>query len=407
MTRKVLASLDARLDALRKGEILPPVEGINRKTGVDLLAADVLDRWWEYARTTRDDKLRDRMAGVYNPKTKQWEGGVKFSQGLVVPDTLENIVSPTFGEQALYKFTKPRTKTEINEDAIRLRTDSNGDPVLTDKFIGLYKLDAEYQQARKDGVPMAELQPHEFISVERFLAGERPTSDGVPMDFDNAYLWTLERKGDKGYKLTAQLDLGSAAAAKSSQQIAAAIQNTMAIMANSYSATRLTDSLYAHGRGTPNAVAYDSLDELNSVLQGKYVNDKFEPQTARKKWKNQIRNNNILEGRERGAEAVRDKFNISNSWVRVPDKPTYGALRGIHCKTPTTLTQSSLYAKQTPSCAGSKRPRRNTTPQHGAPTSLPTSRWRYLTTSRCRQSQLRLACTLGTCYRRTSRKHWV
>ena len=327
ITRKVLASLDARLDALRKGEVLPPIEGIDRKTGIDLLANDMLDRWWEYARTTRDDKLRDRMAGVYNPKTKQWEGGVKFSQGLIVPDTLKNIVSPTFGEQALSKFTKPRSKTELNEDAIMMRTDSNGDPVLTDKFIGLYQLDAEYQKARKEGTPMASLEPHAFISVERFLAGERPTWNGLPMDFDNAYMWTLERKGDKGYKLTAQLDLSSAAAAKSSQQIAAAIQNTMGILANSYSATRLTDSLYAHGRGTPNAVAYDNLDELNSVLQGKYVNDKFEPQTDRSKWANQVRRDNVLKAEERGAEAVRDKFNISNSWVRVPDNPTYGALR--------------------------------------------------------------------------------
>jgi hypothetical protein len=327
ITRKVLASLDARLDALRKGEVLPPIEGIDRKTGIDLLANDMLDRWWEYARTTRDDKLRDRMAGVYNPKTKQWEGGVKFSQGLIVPDTLKNIVSPTFGEQALSKFTKPRSKTELNEDAIMMRTDSNGDPVLTDKFIGLYQLDAEYQKARKEGTPMASLEPHAFISVERFLAGERPTWNGLPMDFDNAYMWTLERKGNKGYKLSAQLDLSSAAAAKSSQQIAAAIQNTMGILANSYSATRLTDSLYAHGRGTPNAVAYDSLDELNSVLQGKYVNDKFEPQTDRSKWANQVRRDNVLKVEERGAEAVRDKFNISNSWVRVPNNPTYGALR--------------------------------------------------------------------------------
>jgi hypothetical protein len=327
ITRKVLASLDARLDALRKGEVLPPIEGIDRKTGIDLLANDMLDRWWEYARTTRDDKLRARMAGVYNPKTKQWEGGVKFSQGLIVPDTLKNIVSPTFGEQALSKFTKPRSKTELNEDAIMMRTDSNGDPVLTDKFIGLYQLDAEYQKARKEGTPMASLEPHAFISVERFLAGERPTWNGLPMDFDNAYMWTLERKGDKGYKLSAQLDLSSAAAAKSSQQIAAAIQNTMGILANSYSATRLTDSLYAHGRGTPNAVAYDNLDELNSVLQGKYVNDKFEPQTDRSKWANQVRRDNVLKAEERGAEAVRDKFNISNSWVRVPDNPTYGALR--------------------------------------------------------------------------------
>ncbi len=98
MTRKVLASLDGRPEALRKGEILPPIEGIDRKSGIDLLASDMLDRWWEYARTTRDERLRARMAGVYNPKTKQWEGGVKFSQGMIIPDNLKNIVSPTFGE---------------------------------------------------------------------------------------------------------------------------------------------------------------------------------------------------------------------------------------------------------------------------------------------------------------------
>lgn len=325
-SRVVLRSMDARLDALRKGKPLPQVEGVERK--IALLANDMLDRYWEFARNERNERLRAQLAGVYNSKTKQWDGGVKFSQGLVDPKNENALVSPTFGEKAVSKFTKQRTKDEITDDAIMFSVDEKGSPILSGQFIGLYQLAEDYIKARKDGVPMAEISPDAFISVERFNNGERPVWNGLPMDFDNAYLWNVQRRGDKGYRMSARLDFASANAARTSQQIAGAIQNTMGILANSYSAARLTDALNDYARGTPSAVVYDSLDELNSVLNGKWEGTKFVPQTDRAKWSTQIRNRNLLDARSpaAGASAIKDMTRSTSSWVRVPSGPAYGQM---------------------------------------------------------------------------------
>jgi hypothetical protein len=332
----VLEYMDAKLANLRGQKPAPkfPTDDTILKD----LADATIEKWWEYAKALREPKQRDAYAGIEGEDGK-WRGGVNFSQGLAFAENVGQLASQSFGARNISQLISSRTKDEVNDDAIRFRPDENGDPVLTDQFVGLFKLTPALKK-RLDNAKtkaeaaqiLAELKPDEFISAELLAKDGRPAlaADGTQLIPDRNYLWDVKEKDKGGFRFTARLDAKQALQAKKGQDLGFALQNTMSILANSYSANRLTEALASYEPGTPNAVAFDNIDDLNAVLNGEYKGGKFIPNTEAASWTKKIKEGQVikLSADEAKSERVKGLFRNRHQWVRLPDSPTYGALAG-------------------------------------------------------------------------------
>lgn len=332
----VLEYMDAKLANLRKQGAAPTFP-INDPQMKDLADATIT-KWWEYARALRDPKQRDAYAGLEQPGGR-WTGGVKFSQGLAFAESVDQLASPSFGVRNISKLISTRTKDEVNADAISFRTDANGDALLTDKFVGMFlltpslkkRLDNASTTAEASQI-LAELKPDEFISADLLTQDGKPRQNaaGIQLIPDRNYLWDLAEKDKGGFRFTARLDAKQALMTKKGRDLGHALQNTMAILANSYSANRLTEALLEYETGTPNATAFNSLDDLNAMLNGEYKGDKYELNKDEASWTKRVKQNQVvkLTDDEAKSETVKGLYRNRNQWVQLPNSPTYGALAG-------------------------------------------------------------------------------
>ena len=179
---------------------------------------------------------------------------------------------------------------------------------------------------------LAELKPDEFISADLLTQDGKPRQNaaGVQLIPDRNYLWDLAEKDKGGFRFTARLDAKQALMTKKGRDLGHALQNTMAILANSYSANRLTEALLEYEAGTPNATAFDSLDDLNAMLNGEYKGDKYELNKDAASWTKRVKQNQIIKltDDEAKSETVKGLYRNRNQWVQLPNSPTYGALAG-------------------------------------------------------------------------------
>jgi hypothetical protein len=332
----VLEYMDAKLAQLRKQGAAPTFP-INDPQMKDLADATIT-KWWEYARALRDPKQRNAYAG-FEQAGGNWTGGVKFSQGLAFAESVDQLASPSFGVRNISKLISTRTKDEVNADAITFRTDVNGDALLTDKFVGMFLLTPALKKRLDNaGSPaaasqiLAELKPDEFISADLLTQNGkfRTNKEGVQLISDRNYLWDLAEKDKGGFRFTARLDAKQALMTKKGRDLGHALQNTMAILANSYSANRLTEALASYEAGTPNAVAFNTLDDLNAMLNGEYKGNKYELNKDEASWTKRVKQNQVvkLTDDEAKSETVKGLYRNRNQWVQLPNSPTYGALAG-------------------------------------------------------------------------------
>ena len=332
----VLEYMDAKLANLRKQGPAPVFP--NNDAQMKDLADATITQWWEYARALRDPKQRNAYAGI-EAKNGSWSGGVKFSQGLAFAESVDQLASASFGVRNISQLISSRTKNEVTADAITFRTDANGDVLLDDKFVGMYlltpalkkRLDNTRTTAEASQI-LAELMPDEFISSAKLTTDGKPmvNAAGVQLIPDRNYLWDVQEKEKGGFKFTARLDAKQALLVKKGRDLGHALQNTMAILANSYSANRLTEALAEYEAKTPNAVSFDTLDDLNAMLNGEYKGDKFVPNTDAASWTTRVKQNQVvkLSESEAKSERVKGLFRNRNQWVQLPPTPTYGALAG-------------------------------------------------------------------------------
>jgi hypothetical protein len=332
----VLEYMDAKLANLRKQGAAPTFP-INDPQMKDLADATIT-KWWEYARALRDPKQRNAYAGL-EQSDGRWTGGVEFSQGLAFAESVDQLASPSFGVRNISKLISARTKDEVTEDAITFRTDANGSAELEDKFVGMFlltpalkkRLDNASTTAEASQI-LAELKPDEFISADLLTQDGKPRQNaaGVQLIPDRNYLWDLAEKDKGGFRFTARLDAKQALMTKKGRDLGHALQNTMAILANSYSANRLTEALASYEAGTPNATAFNTLDDLNAMLNGEYKGDKYELNKDEASWTTRIKQNQIvkLTDNEAKSETVKGLYRNRNQWVQLPNSPTYGALAG-------------------------------------------------------------------------------
>jgi hypothetical protein len=332
----VLEYMDAKLNSLRTKKPAPAFP--NDDAVMKDLADATIEKWWEYAKALRDPRQRDAYAGIEQPGGT-WRGGVKFSQGLAFAENVGQLASNSFGVRNISQLISSRTKDEVNDDAVTFRTDANGDAILTDQFVGLMRLTPALKKRldnSKDDAEaaqiLAELTPDEFISANKIVLDGRPivSKDGTQFIPDRNYMWDLKEKEKGGFRFTARLDAKQALQVKKGQDLGYALQNTMSLLANSYSANRLTEALLQYEPNTPNAVAFDSLEALNAMLNGEYKGKTYEPNTDATSWTKRVKADQVIKLSEDEAksETVKGLYRNRHQWVQLPKTPTYGALAG-------------------------------------------------------------------------------
>lgn len=326
--KAVLEYMNARLQSLRTKTKSPTFPTSDKK--LQLLADATIDGWWTMAKAEPDPKLRDAMAGTQNADGT-WSGGVDFTRSLVFPTKVSQLASRTFGARNTGQLVVTRTKKEVDDAAVQFALDADGDPILTGNFIGLYKVTPTLQGRLDKGESLANIQPDEYIAESLYNAGKMQAGYKADPDFS----WEVKTKGKDGFVFTGRVDPLSAKATQDGARLAHALQNTMAILSNSYSANTLANELVGIGREdgqvTPASVVYDNIDQLNRTINGDYNEaGDFVPETDSANWSARIKQDQIIDisSGEAKSETARGLYRNRKQWVRIPKGPTYGKLGG-------------------------------------------------------------------------------
>lgn len=337
-SKELLSYMNDRLDYLRGIRKEPKFSGDD--TYMKRLADQAIDNWWKYA-TEGAMSSKDRTIFAGTKVGNRWVGGLKFTEGFVFPESVSQVASASFGSRNMRELKSRRTKDEVGTDNIRFRVTVDGDPILTDKFVGIYNDTPQLRARLQAGESLSNIMPDEFISAELFTQSTPLDDKGQAMLHDPAFTWDLQKKGKTGFRFSAHYDAREAYSAKKAIDVANAFQNTMTLLANSYASNTFAKSLYDFGTtkvGSDvirdgSAVVFDDIDQLNEAINGEGEGANFKPQKDRKKWSYEIKPDKIIRisSDEARSERTKGMFRNRNQWVMVPkgkDGEVYGALSG-------------------------------------------------------------------------------
>ena len=228
----------------------------------------------------------------------------KFTETLLFPERTEQVAGGTFGLGKINEVLGLKRKSETELDQNWFTKDTNGDLVLDGDMYQVFKVD----NTVKPGVPEAA----GFMSAARFaeLNGQNPMGYSV----DTSRKWLHEGASDQGHSFITNTTARDKVENQKADDVANALRNTIAALANNYASKHFIKSVYDMGRGD-NAhaqVAFDSLADVNkefgtTVTEDKVLKASYEmsrsPQT-------------------------KDLYRMSGTWVQLPDSKVYGELSG-------------------------------------------------------------------------------
>ena len=226
----------------------------------------------------------------------------KFTETLLFPERTEQVAGGTFGLGKINEVLGLKRKAETELDQDWFTKDANGDMLLDGDIYQVFKID----NTVKPGVP----EPAGFMSAARFaeLGGKNPMGYSV----DTTRKWLHEGASDQGHSFITNSTARDKIAEQKADDVANALRNTIAALANNYASKNFIKSVHGMGRdGSAHAqVAFDSLEELNkeygtTVTEDKVLKASYEmsrsPQT-------------------------KDLYRMSGTWVKLPDSAVYGEL---------------------------------------------------------------------------------
>ena len=234
----------------------------------------------------------------------------KFTETLLFPERTEQVAGGTFGLGKINEVLGLKRKSETELDQNWFTKDANGDLVLDGDMYQVFKVD----NTVKPGVP----EGAGFMSAARFaeLGGKNPVGYSV----DTSRKWLHEGASDQGHSFITNTTARDKVENQKADDVANALRNTVAALANNYASKHFIKSVYGMGRGdSPHAqVAFDSLADVNkeygtSVTEDKVLKASYEmsrsPQTA-------------------------SLYRQSGTWVQLPDSKVYGDLAGKYIPGP-------------------------------------------------------------------------
>lgn len=226
----------------------------------------------------------------------------KFTETLLFPERTEQVAGGTFGLGKINEVLGLSRKSETELDQNWFTKDANGDLLLDGDMYQVFKVD----NTVKPGQPEAA----GFMSAARFaeLDGKNPMGYSV----DTTRKWLHEGASDQGHSFITNTTARDKIANQKADDVANALRNTVAALANNYASKNFIKSLHGMGRGDSAhaQVAFDSLEDVNkeygtSVTEDKVLKASYEmsrsPQT-------------------------KDLYRRADTWVKLPDSKVYGEL---------------------------------------------------------------------------------
>lgn len=234
----------------------------------------------------------------------------KFSETLLFPERTEQVAGGTFGLGKINEVLGLKRKSETELDENWFTKDENGDLLLDGDMFQVFKID----NTVKPGVP----EGAGFMSAARFaeLGGKNPIGYSV----DTTRKWVHEGASDQGHSFITNTTARDKIADQKADDVANALRNTVAALANNYASKHFIKSVSEMGSdGNPHAqVAFDSLDALNKEFGTSITEDKVLPVSYEM-------------SRSPQTKAL---YRQSGTWVKLPDSKVYGELSGKYLPGP-------------------------------------------------------------------------
>ncbi len=226
----------------------------------------------------------------------------KFTETLLFPERTEQVAGGTFGLGKINEVLGLSRKDETELDQNWFTKDANGDLLLDGDMYQVFKVDNTVKPGQPDAAG--------FMSAARFaeLNGQNPMGYSV----DTTRKWLHERASDQGHSFITNTTARDKIANQKADDVANALRNTVAALANNYASKHFIKSVFDMGRGDSAhaQVAFDSLEDINkefgtSVTEDKVLKASYEmsrsPQT-------------------------KDLYRRTGTWVKLPDSKVYGEL---------------------------------------------------------------------------------
>ena len=227
----------------------------------------------------------------------------KFSENLLFPSKTEEVARNQFGLGKINEVLGKKSIFEANVDENWFSKTADGDPILDGNFYQVYKTTGTVKDAKESAG---------FMAASRFA--ELNSTDPLGYAVDTTRKWILEAgSADKGkYKFTTNTTAREKIADEKADDLANALRNTMAALANNYASKNFINAMAKMGSEDSPAprVAFDSVAQINKEYDIKVQDDqvlKVSLEMAR-------------------SEKTKDLYRMSGTWVQLPKSDVYGAL---------------------------------------------------------------------------------
>lgn len=248
-------------------------------------------------------KWFDLYVSELSPIEQQFFRTRKFSENLLFPSKTEEVARNQFGLGKINEVLGKKSVNESNIDENWFSKTADGDPILDGDFYQVFKTTGTIKDAR---------EPAGFMSVARFA--ELNSTDPLGYAVDTTRKWVLEAgDADKGkFKFTTNTTAREKIADEKADDLANALRNTMAALANNYASKNFISAMAKMGSEDSPAprVAFDSVEQIN------------------KEYGINVRDDQVLKVSLEMArsEKTKDLYRMSGTWVQLPKSDVYGAL---------------------------------------------------------------------------------
>lgn len=227
----------------------------------------------------------------------------KFSENLLFPSKTEEVARNQFGLGKINEVLGKKSLFETNIDENWFNKTADGDVILDGNFYQVFKTTGTLKDAKESAG---------FMSADRFA--ELGSKDPLGYSVDTTRKWIMEKgDADKGkYKFTTNTTAREKIADEKADDLANALRNTMAALANNYASKNFINAMAKMGSEDSPAprVAFDSVAQINKEYGVKVQDDqvlKVSLEMAR-------------------SEKTKDLYRMSGTWVQLPKSDVYGAL---------------------------------------------------------------------------------
>ena len=268
-------------------------------------------------------KWFDLYVSELSPIEQRFFNTRKFSENLLFPSKTEEVARNQFGLGKINEVLGKKSVNETNIDENWFSKNADGDVILDGDF---------YQVFKTTGTVSGKPESAGFMSADRFA--ELNSKDPLGYAVDTTRKWVME-KGDvaKGkFKFTTNTTAREKIADEKADDLANALRNTMAALANNYASKNFINAMAKMGSEDSPAprVAFDSVAQINKEYGIKVQND-------------QVLRVSLEMAR---SEKTKDLYRMSGTWVQLPKSDVYGALSEKYIPGPVWNSMIDMFDRQ-------------------------------------------------------------